>query len=127
MSGYLNANPDFAQNSGKRQVLGQLDSGVISPFSSIDAVRGLGLAFEASDFRREPPNTHCWSTCRWRSYRVGMECSAGTYFMRDVHASCGFFAAQPTRAALAAGSRPFPVYMTQATLAIRETSGYHRT
>jgi len=23
------------------------------------------------------------------------------------------------------GSRPFPVYLTQATLAIRETSGYH--
>ncbi len=37
------------------------------------------------------------------------------------------FAAQPTRAALAAGSRTFPVYMTQATLAIREPSGYHRT
>ncbi|MFZ0507146.1 MAG: hypothetical protein WAM29_03395 [Methylocella sp.] len=35
------------------------------------------------------------------------------------------FAAQAARAALAAGSRHFPVHMTQATLAIRETSGYH--
>jgi hypothetical protein len=35
------------------------------------------------------------------------------------------FVAQPTPAAFAGGGRPFPVYMTQATLAIRETSGYH--
>jgi hypothetical protein len=53
MPGYLNANPDFAQNGGNRQVLYQLDSGVISRIFSNDAVRGLGLAFTASDFRRQ--------------------------------------------------------------------------
>jgi hypothetical protein len=47
----LNANPDFAQNGGNRQVL--RDSGVISRIFSIDAVRGLGLAFTASDFRQQ--------------------------------------------------------------------------
>jgi hypothetical protein len=51
MPGYLNANPDFAQNGGNRQALCQLDSGVISRIFSIDAVHGLGLVVEASVFR----------------------------------------------------------------------------
>jgi hypothetical protein len=37
----------------------------------------------------------------------------------------GFRGSTYTPAALAGGSRPFPVHMTQATLAIRETSSYH--
>ena len=32
MAGYLNANPDFAQNGGNRQVLYQLDSGPSAAF-----------------------------------------------------------------------------------------------
>jgi hypothetical protein len=50
MPGYLNANPDFAQNGGNRQVLYQLDRESSADFS-IDGVHGLGLVVEASVFR----------------------------------------------------------------------------
>jgi hypothetical protein len=53
MPAHLNANRDFAQNGGNRQVLCHPDCGAVSRVFSIDAVHGLDLAFAASSFRHK--------------------------------------------------------------------------
>jgi hypothetical protein len=53
MPAHLNANRDFAQNGGNRQVLRHPDCGAVSRVFSVDALHGLDLAFAASSFRHK--------------------------------------------------------------------------